>query len=166
MQLNPLKNNDLVMKKYITKQEYIDSVDKNLTGDEYLLRESKRKNLQWAALVRAQDFKCCYCDTDIRLIQTLICNKVIGLRKRGLWGYSGLHLELEHKNADNQDNEISNLAAACYYCNNDKSDTISYEVYCKYFGPKRKEIFNHLINAKKLDVSELFVYHRSVQSKK
>lgn len=34
---------------------------------------------------------------------------------------------------------------ACYYCNNDKSNTFSYDIYRNEIGASRKEIWDNLL---------------------
>jgi hypothetical protein len=130
--------------KSITQIEYLNSITTGLILSEYLQLERVRKGSAWLDLVLKQDFKCYYCNTDIRIIQKLILSELIGLRKRGTAGYSGIHFELDHKNSKKEDNSSQNLVAACYYCNNDKSNTISEKVFLKYFGPQRKIAFDKL----------------------
>ena len=48
------------------------------------------------------------------------------------------------KNAKNNDNNINNLVASCYYCNNDKSNTISSQIFKNYFGPDKGKSFSDL----------------------
>ncbi len=143
----------------MTKEEYIANLYTVQSKDEYAEIERTRKNNEWSKLLKHQDFKCYYCSTDIRLIQQLIINRLIDLRKRGRHGFSGLHFELDHKNANKDDNSKENLVAACYYCNNDKSNTISDTIFLKYFGPIRKLSFQNLHKDFKLDKSELFAHH-------
>jgi 5-methylcytosine-specific restriction endonuclease McrA len=143
----------------MSQEEYIANLYTVRSKDDYAEIEEKRKNDQWSKLIKSQDFKCYYCSTDIRLIQQLIINRFIGLRKRGLKGYSGLHLELDHKNANKNDNSIENLVAACYYCNNDKSNTISDTIFLQYFGPKRKLSFQTLHKDFGMNKIEWFSHH-------
>lgn len=148
--------------KNVTRNEYLKKCILNLSRDRYLELEAKRKGSQWSDLVCNQEFKCYYCETDIRLIQKLIQNGLINMRKRGLSGFSGLHFELEHKNADNKDNSPNNLAAVCYYCNNDKSNTITEDVYKRYFAPKRKMAFDQLLAESGLQAEEGFLHNINV----
>jgi len=45
-----------------------------------------------------------------------------------------MHFEIEHLNADKTNNAESHIVLACYYCNNDKSNTIEPEIFKKFFG--------------------------------
>ncbi len=150
----------------VTQVEYLNSLKKGLSKAEYLVLEENRKDSDWVRIINEQDFKCYYCNTDIRTIQKLITNNLIGIRKRGRSGYSGLHFELDHKNANNKDNNYQNLVAACYYCNNDKSNTISEQVFLNYFGPQRKISFDHLLKDNHLVSDDLFVHHSSIRNTK
>jgi len=150
----------------VTQVEYLNSLKKGLSKAEYLMLEENRKNSDWARIINEQNFKCYYCKTDIRTIQKLILSNLIGLRKRGLSGYSGLHFELDHKNANNKDNNYQNLVAACYFCNNDKSNTISEKVFLNYFGPQRKNAFDNLLKDYNIVTDDLFVHHSSIHKTK
>lgn len=150
----------------VTQFEHLNSLKKGLSKAGYLVLEENRKNSDWARIINEQDFKCYYCNTDIRTIQKLILNHLIGIRKRGPSGYSGLHFELDHKNANNKDNNHQNLVAACYYCNNDKSNTISEKVFLNYFGPQRKIAFDNLLKDNNLVSDDLFVHHSSLSTTK
>lgn len=118
--------------------------------DEYLMLEERRyrskrmEGPEWIRILNRQILKCYYCETDLRIIQQLIINRAIKPRKRGPDGYSGIHFELDHKDADKNNNETTNLVACCYYCNNDKSNTITSEVFKEYFAPYRHRSFKRL----------------------
>jgi hypothetical protein len=148
----------------ISIEQYIFNSNQNLTEEEYLKFEIIRKGTAWANIISKQSFKCYYCDTDIRSIQKLILNRVIGLRRRGRNGFSGLHLELDHKNADNKDNNSDNLVAACYYCNNDKSNTISDKIFKDFFGPMRGLAFDKLLKENKIVLDDFFRHHKYGES--
>jgi hypothetical protein len=143
----------------VSANEYLSKCNIKMNSEEYLILEEKRKDKQWVEIIKKQNFCCFYCKTDIRIIQKLISSRIIGQRKRGPDSYSGFHFELDHKNADNKDNTIENLVAACYYCNNDKSNTISSEVFQAYFGPSRGLAFNKLMVDHDVKVDELFSHH-------
>lgn len=148
--------------KNILYSEYLSSCNSRLNSEEYLMLEKVRKGTDWVDVIQKQEFKCYYCMTDIRIIQKLIVSNLIGLRKRGLAGYSGLHFELDHKNAVKEDNNPQNLVAACYYCNNDKSNTFSAEVFLNYFGPQRKVAFDKLIQDNEIETDVFFTHHLSI----
>ncbi len=149
----------------LTQVEHLNSLKKGLSKAGYLVLEENRKDSDWVRIINEQHFKCYYCNTDIRTIQKLILNHLIGLRKRGLSGYSGLHFELDHKNSNKEDNSSQNLVAACYYCNNDKSNTICEQVFLNYFGPQRKIAFDKLFIDNNLVSDDLFVHNLSLTSK-
>jgi hypothetical protein len=142
----------------VTVEEYLTFCQEDISKIEYFSFEEKRakklyKNItssDWIALIKGQSIQCYYCGTDLRIIQQLILNKIIKPRKRGPDNYSGLHFELDHKNANKEDNSKENLVASCYYCNNDKSNTFSSDIFKDYFGPQKKKAFEQLLEAKKV----------------
>jgi len=143
----------------ISSEEYLSNCHSNLNKIEYLKFETLRKGEGWSKLVKRQKFKCFYCKTDIRDIQKIILNGIIKMRKRGPDGFSGLHFELDHKNAVNTDNNSENLVAACYYCNNDKSNTITVEVFTKYFGKQRNIAFKKIMKDYNVKKDSFFKHH-------
>lgn len=143
----------------ISSEEYLANCHSNINEVEYLKFETLRKGEGWSKLVKRQKFKCFYCKTDIRDIQKIILNGIIKMRKRGPDGFSGLHFELDHKNAVNTDNNCENLVAACYYCNNDKSNTISFDVFKNYFGQQRNIAFKKIIKDFNLTKDSFFKHH-------
>ena len=150
----------------VTIEEYLDLCKDEILLDEYLKFETERVDSNWVSLIKKQNLKCYYCGTDLRIIQQLIINKIIKPRKRGKSGYSGLHFELDHKNADNTDNKVDNIVASCYYCNNDKSDTFSSELFKSYFGLYKNQAFNKLFEDKKLVMTEKFRHNLKGKNKK
>ena len=140
--------------------EYLNTSSFRLTDIQYLELEKRRKGLVWISILKNQKFKCFYCESDIRNIQKLICNRVIGIRRRGRYGFSGLHLELDHKNANKKDNNSGNLVADCYYCNNDKSNVINHFIFLNYFGPQRKRAFDELLRDNRINSDHLFVHNK------
>jgi hypothetical protein len=152
----------------MTEKEKIDdylSGFKPIDKEKYLEKELERiKPKQISAYYKkkfeAKEFKCFYCDIDIRIIQELIYKRIIDPRKRGKKGYSGMHFEIEHKDSDNKNNNECNIEFCCYYCNNDKSNTISAKTFKEYFGKKRGEAFKELYKTVKLgNISNLKYYH-------
>jgi 5-methylcytosine-specific restriction endonuclease McrA len=153
-------------RKTLSIDEYLNLAKDQISIDEYLKLEYQRMTKlkkinadEWKRLLQGQNMKCHYCKTDIRVIQQLIVKKIISLRKRGSAGYSGLHFELDHKNADKTDNNTHNLVASCYFCNNDKSNTIDSDTFEKYFGAARGEAFIKLAKARQLEEVTHFHYH-------
>ena len=141
-------------------EEYLLLFGERIELNEYLEREKKRfeKNKfitaeNWGNIINSQNFKCFYCETNLEIIQELILHKIIKPRKRGKYGYSGMHFELDHKNADNNDNNLENLVASCYYCNNDKSNTFSSSIFKKYFGFYKKESFEKLFEDSNINLT-------------
>ena len=146
-------------RKNISSEVYLSNCHSNLNEVEYLNFETLRKGEGWTKLIKNQKFKCFYCKTDIRDIQKIILNGIIKMRKRGPDGFSGLHFELDHKNAVNTDNNSENLVAACYYCNNDKSNTISFDVFKNYFGQQRNIAFKKMIKDFNITKDSFFKHH-------
>ena len=96
--------------------------------------------------IRNQDYKCYYCSTSIFDIQKLIKTKVIKERKIR-YGCRGKNFEIDKINNDKGYTQ-NNCVLCCYYCNNDKSNTIDGVIYKEYFGDKRKDSFLKLIKEK------------------
>lgn len=147
------------------KDEYLSLFENQITVAEYLKFEKERikkkgiKGDNWIDIIKKQEFKCYYCDTHLNIIQELIIHKKIGLRKRGKFGFSGMHFEVEHKDSDKNNNKLENLSAACYYCNNDKSNTIKSDVFKNYFGISKNEAFEKLFIDSKLQQADLLRHH-------
>ena len=96
--------------------------------------------------IKAQDFKCYYCDTSIFDIRSLINQDKLKTRKIG-YGTRGPNLEIDRKiNSNGYTKE--NCVLSCYYCNNDKSYIFDSKAYKKYFGESRKKYFEYLKNKK------------------
>ena len=134
----------------VTIDQYLELCQVDLDEDAYLQLEERRYRPKrmggaaWVRILRDQNLRCFYCETDLRVIQRLIINGVIKPRKRGPDGLSGIHFELDHKDADKNNNEAANLVACCYYCNNDKSNTIPSGIFKAYFAPCRQQSFMRL----------------------
>jgi hypothetical protein len=143
----------------ILPEQYLSFCQADLNELEYLKFEKKRKDERWSKLIKQQKFKCFYCNTDIRDIQKIILCSIIKMRKRGSYGFSGLHFELDHKDADNKDNNPENIVAACYYCNNDKSNTITCDVFKNYFGQQRNIAFKKILKDFKIKKDSFFKHH-------
>lgn len=148
-------------------EEYLEKFENELTREEYLTFEVERvrklnwyiSGETWTTLLNQQNFECFYCNTPLNLIQQLVRNRVIEPRKRGKAGFSGLHFELDHKNANKSDNSLENIVASCYYCNNDKSNTINWEVFKDYFGKQKGIAFEALCEANQIDKSLSLSHH-------
>ena len=96
--------------------------------------------------IKAQDFKCYYCDTSILDIRLLIKQGKLKIRRIG-YGARGPILEIDRK-TNSKGYTKDNCVLSCYYCNNDKSYILNSEVYKKYFGENRKIFFEYLKNKK------------------
>lgn len=146
--------------------EYLQLCQDELTKEDYLeFEENRVKKLykitakEWITILENQNLQCYYCKTDLRIIQQLICKGFINPRKRGSDSYSGIHFELDHKNANKDDNNLENLVASCYYCNNDKSDTFSSEIFKNYFATSRNQSFIKLLDDNKLSKTENYIHN-------
>lgn len=155
-------------KPSISIVEYLNWCHEEITLEEYLRFENIRvneypsfgiKSSNWIELLIKQSLKCYYCETELLIIQQLIISGLLKPRKRGTGGYSGLHFELDHKNCDKDDNCDENIVASCYYCNNDKSNTISCDTFKKYFGRHRSFAFKELFQDSGLHKSNQFRHH-------
>lgn len=88
--------------------------------------------------------KCRYCNTSILDIRELLnANLIKGRGVRGA-GIRGHNLEIDRMNPGIEYSE-ANCVLACYYCNNDKSNTFSYDVYLNIIGPTRKVMWDELL---------------------
>ncbi|ADQ18525.1 HNH endonuclease [Leadbetterella byssophila DSM 17132] len=155
----------------MTIDEYLSQFKEEISLDEYFtleeIRFKKKKNFgssDWVELIKSQELKCYYCNTDLRLIQQLIMAKVIMPRKRGNYGYSGLHFELDHKNFNVNDNSPSNLVASCYFCNNDRSNLISDVIYKNYLGKARRSAFQELFDSLNFEQRDSIRHHLKGQN--
>jgi hypothetical protein len=137
-----------------TKEEYL--------GQEYK-RVDKYKPKKIAKLFKQklieQKLCCHFCNTDIRDIQSLLKNNVIYPRKRGKYGYSGMHFEIEHLDADKTNNDTKNIVLACYYCNNDKSNTISPKIFKDFFGKQKGLAYRGLMKEKNIKPDDLYWHY-------
>ena len=86
---------------------------------------------------------CHYCNTDILTIRKLINEGKIGGRAVAKGGLRGPNLEIDRKDPFGVYDQ-HNCVLSCYYCNNDKSNTFSYEVYRNIIGPARGELWEQL----------------------
>jgi hypothetical protein len=81
--------------------------------------------------------KCHYCKTSILDIRKLMNAGIINGRSVRGSGLRGPNFELDRKDPNAGYNE-RNCVLSCYYCNNDKSNTFSYETYLDIIGPAKK----------------------------
>jgi hypothetical protein len=87
--------------------------------------------------------KCHYCKTSILEIRNLLNSGIISGRNVGGTGIRGHNLEIDRMQPGEEYSEV-NCVLSCYYCNNDKSNTFSYDVYRNIIGPSRKIIWENL----------------------
>lgn len=137
-----------------SREEYIDLEVKRV--DKY---KSKKNAELFKKKLTKQELCCYFCNIDIRDIQSLIKNNIIYPRKRGNHGYSGMHFEIEHLDADKANDNSNNIVLACYYCNNDKSNTIEPEIFKDFFGKRKGEAFKCLIQEKNIKSENLYWHH-------
>jgi hypothetical protein len=90
---------------------------------------------------------CHYCKTSILSIRELLNTEKIKGRKIKGDRWRGPNFELDRKNPNGLYSE-ENCVLSCYYCNNDKSNTFSYETYADIIGPTRKQVWEQLLNNK------------------
>ena len=139
------------MKTFKTPREYLNSELKRVKK-----HKSKLVAEEFVKKIEQQKFKCCYCDTDIRLIQALIDKKILKERTIGN-GFRGYNLEVEHiDNSSKNLNKPSNIAAVCYFCNNDKSNNIDHLTFKEYFGKQKGIAFKELAKKEKVIANSNF----------
>lgn len=137
-----------------SKKEYLDKEFQRV--DKY---KSKKIAQLFKDKLKEQKLCCHFCNTDIRVIQSLIHNNVIYPRKRGRYGYSGMHFEIEHLDADKANDTTNNIVLACYYCNNDKSNTIGPEIFKDFFGKQKGVAYKDLMRKKNIKQDELYWHY-------
>jgi len=86
-----------------------------------------------------------YCKTSILKIRQLLNAGLINGRSVRGTGLRGPNFEIDRKDPAAGYNE-RNCVLSCYYCNNDKSNTFSYETYLNIIGPAKKAAWDNLIN--------------------
>jgi hypothetical protein len=89
--------------------------------------------------------RCHYCNTNILHIRQLLNAGLINGRSVRGTGLRGPNFELDRKDPEAGYNE-RNCVLSCYYCNNDKSNTFSYETYLNIIGPAKGAAWNTLLN--------------------
>ena len=73
----------------------------------------------------SQGNKCCYCGITGQELTLLFENGLLSTKRPT----RGKHLELERKTPKGDYNNFDNLALACYWCNNAKTDTFTHEEF-------------------------------------
>ena len=142
---------------YLSNFKAVNSLDEYIQIDVKRISNSKKYLAEnWKQILQIQKCKCHYCDIDIRLLQQLIINGQIGLRKRESYGHSGMHFEIEHLDSNSKNNSRTNLVACCYYCNNDKSNTIDSKIFKEYFGKQKHIAFQKLALDKEVKMSNYY----------
>ncbi|MDR2476783.1 MAG: hypothetical protein LBD18_03240 [Treponema sp.] len=92
---------------------------------------------EFYAWYEQQEQKCCYCGiTEAEIARLIASGKLINKRLP----QRGRRLELDRKNSSKGYNDFDNLALACYWCNNAKTDTFTHEEF-KKIGQGFKQIW-------------------------
>jgi len=79
---------------------------------------------------------CYYCKTKEQDLEKIFGNGILSSKRGSRRGQS---LEIERRNAKNNEYSEENCVLACYFCNNHKSDIISEEDHIYYFSDKIAE---------------------------
>ena len=90
--------------------------------------------------------KCHYCNTSILEIRDLLNRGIIQGRNVSGGGIRGQNLEIDRMQPGEEYTE-DNCVLSCYYCNNDKSNTFSYDIFRNIIGPSRKIIWDNLMRS-------------------
>lgn len=91
-----------------------------------------------------QQLRCHYCNISILSIRQLLnANLIQGRLVRGE-SYRGPNFELDRMNP-NEPYSVVNCVLSCYYCNNDKSNTFTYDVYHRLIGPAKGVAMSSLL---------------------
>jgi hypothetical protein len=88
-----------------------------------------------------QEKKCCYCGITEPEISRLIDSGHLHFKQK-----RGRHLEFERKNPDAGYDDFDNLALACHWCNNAKTDTFTADEF-KTVGRVFHQIWQDRLNA-------------------
>ena len=73
-----------------------------------------------------QPQKCCYCGITEPEIEQLITAGALTTKRLATRGW---HLEIERKDPEEKYDNFENMALACYWCNNAKTDTFTEEEF-------------------------------------
>ena len=90
----------------------------------------------------SQEKKCAYCDITEAEIERLIDGKNLDTKRLAK---RGKKLELDRKQPDLEYDDLNNITFACYWCNNAKTDTFTYEEF-KKVGKIFKEIWQNRLS--------------------
>jgi 5-methylcytosine-specific restriction endonuclease McrA len=100
-------------------------------------KKAEKSFEEFWAWYEKQPKQCCYCGITEPELQKLIDSGQLTSKRLDT---RGRHLEIERKDPDNGYDEFTNLALACYWCNNAKTDTFSAEEF-KAVGQVFKQIW-------------------------
>lgn len=90
----------------------------------------------------ARDRKCEYCGISEDEIKALLEDKKLHTKRIDT---RGKKLEFDRKIADSNYDDLDNIVLACYWCNNAKTDTFTYEEF-KEVGKTFAEIWKKRLN--------------------
>jgi hypothetical protein len=110
--------------------------------------ERKITDLSFAELYawyEKQEKKCCYCDITEPELAGLIDSKRLTSK---CLPTRGRHLEFERKDPNVSYDKVDNLSLACYWCNNAKTDTFTYDEFIKV-GTVFRQIWQDRLKAAK-----------------
>ena len=108
--------------------------------------ESRQRFIDWYFNeLNLHDNRCHYCNTSILDIRRLINAGIINGRAVRNGALRGPNFELDRRDPFGVYNE-ENCVLCCYYCNNDKSNTFSYEIFLNIIGPAKGIAWGNLLN--------------------
>ena len=128
-------NEGLKIREEIKRANQLFNARKGKTDFEKFEKLGKRWFYEWYV---KQPKKCYYCGIEEEKLQKIfdVENGILHTKRN-----RGRVLELERKNAKNNEYSPENCVMACYLCNNHKSDLISEKDHLGYFA---KNIYNYL----------------------
>jgi len=134
-QLTKWWNEGLRIRKEIKRANQLFNARKGNIDFEKFEKLGKRAFYEW---YEQQPKRCTYCGIEEEKLQKIfnVENGILHTKRN-----RGRVLELERKNAKNNEYSPENCAMSCYLCNNHKSDLISEKDHLKYFA---KEIYKYL----------------------
>lgn len=132
----------------LNKEEFLQEQKRKMSG-----RKSQTKNSTFADLsswylnqLEEQEFSCHYCGISIFEIRQLLNAGIISGRKVKGEGLRGPNFEIDRKDPFGVYRE-DNCVLSCYYCNNDKSNTFSYNIYKELIGPAKQVAMRAILNS-------------------
>ena len=134
-QLTKWWDEGIELREKIKKANQLFNSRKGKKNFEKFEKLKKRGFFEW---YEKQPKKCIYCGIEEEKLQRIfdVENGILHTKRN-----RGRFLELERKDAKNNEYSPDNCALACYLCNNHKSDLISVTDHKKYFA---KDIYKYL----------------------